>query len=231
MSSRFVIGCLCGVIAALAVVLIVDRREDPSPAPPPAAAATAPGATAPATGAAPAPATAAAAPAAEDAARPEAFWPVLDTARHEAGGDVEDQFELVWKRLHDEGDDAMRAYADELHRRDVALYTWDLWGAATVIDDGCSDDCFDDFRLYVISLGPEAQRAALRDPDALADILPADADWGDARDSMRESYEALAGQEPPALSGLDGEPRGRPFDDEDEDALQARYPRLADRFG
>jgi hypothetical protein len=160
------------------------------------------------------------------------FWHVTDDARGKAGGDVEDQYQDLWSQLHSNGGaPAMHAYAESLHKLDESLYTWNVWGAASVAEDGCSDDCFDDFRMYVISLGPRAYAAAVRNPDSLASTMPSDADWSDARDQITEAYDEINGQDPELLQGLDGDPRGQPLDDLSSEELAARYPELAARFG
>ena len=102
-----------------------------------------------------------------------------------------------------------------------------------MIEDGCSDDCFRDFRAYLISLGGEPYEAALRDPDSLAPVVQ-DAetgDWENADSVAGDAYESAAGEDIPADdSDLSGDPRGEPWDDEDQDALVQRYPALAARF-
>ena len=124
-------------------------------------------------------------------------------------------------------------YAAIRRQLDRRAYTWDLWAAAYVIEDGCSDDCFRDFRAYLISLGRTPYEAALKDPDALAPVVE-DAetgDWENADDPASEAYEDASGEELPGGDGdLSGRPRGEPWDDEDQDALVRRYPALAARF-
>jgi len=51
-----------------------------------------------------------------------------------------------------------------------AAYHWDLWHAAYLINDGCSDDAFEDFRAWLISRGREVFERAVRDPDSLAQL-------------------------------------------------------------
>ena len=106
-------------------------------------------------------------------------------------------------------------------------------GAAYVIEDGCSDDCFRDFRAYLISLGPRAYAAALRNPDSLAPIVQ-DAekgDWENADDVAPDAYQGVTGEDIPGdSSDLSGRPRGKPWDDESQEALVQRYPALAARF-
>src|SRR5947209_13300365 len=49
-------------------------------------------------------------------------------------------------------------------------YTWNVWGAAHVINNGCGDDSFMDFRSTLVSLGRAPFKAALADADSLADF-------------------------------------------------------------
>src|ERR1700731_1618466 len=49
-------------------------------------------------------------------------------------------------------------------------YTWDLWGAASVIHGGCSDDGFEYFRRWLVLRGRDVYEDALADPDSLAQL-------------------------------------------------------------
>lgn len=60
---------------------------------------------------------------------------------------------------------------NELHR---ASYNWNLWGAAYLINGGCSDDGFDYFRDWLLLQGRKVYEAAVRDPDSLADVVDPD---------------------------------------------------------
>ena len=57
---------------------------------------------------------------------------------------------------------AFAAHRDE-------LYSWDLWGAAYLLMGGCSDDCFTDFRSWIVAQGQAYFEAVRSDPQALAD--------------------------------------------------------------
>lgn len=162
-----------------------------------------------------------------------AFWKLFSDTRTKSDDDTGRQAGLLEERL---GRLPARDIADFQrirHRLDKRAYTWDLWGAAYVIEDGCSDDCFRDFRSYLISLGPKAYEAALRDPDSLAPIVE-DAetgDWENADSVAADAYESATGDDLPVDdSDLSGDPRGEPWDDEDVEALIERYPRLAEKF-
>jgi hypothetical protein len=161
------------------------------------------------------------------------FWALIADTREAAGNDTGRQSELLEQRLGQLPAQQIADHQRIRHRLDERAYTWDLWGAAYVIEDGCSDDCFRDFRSYLISLGREPYEAALRDPDSLAPIVQ-DAetgDWENADSVAADAYESATEEDMPVDdSDLSGDPRGEPWDDEAEDTLVQRYPRLAERF-
>ena len=161
------------------------------------------------------------------------FWNLVAETRAAADGATGTQTELLEERLADLPPEEILMFARIRSQLDERAYTWDLWGAATVIEDGCSDDCFRDFRAYVISLGRRPYEDAMRDPDSLAAIAE-DAetgDWENADDPAPEAYSSATGSDFPFdSSDVSGTPRGRAFDHDDEAALRHRYPQLAARF-
>jgi hypothetical protein len=161
------------------------------------------------------------------------FWDLVADTRVEAGNDTGRQSELLEERLSRLPAKQIVDFQRNRRRLDERAYTWDLWGAAYVIEDGCSDDCFRDFRGYLISLGREAYAAAMRDPDSLAPIVQdaEQGDWENADDVAPDAYGSATGEDFPLDdSDVEGDPRGEPWDDEDVEALVQRYPALAERF-
>ena len=161
------------------------------------------------------------------------FWQLTDKTREEAGNDTGRQSSLLEQQLSKLPAEQIVAFQRMRHELDERAYTWDLWGAAYVIEDGCSDDCFRDFRAYLISLGRGPYEAALRDPDSLANVVQdaEEGDWENADNVAPDAYQSATGEDVPAEdSDLSGDPRGEPWDDEDQEALVQRYPALAARF-
>jgi Protein of unknown function (DUF4240) len=160
------------------------------------------------------------------------FWNVIQETRSEAGSDSGEQSGLIEDKLKELTPEAIVAFDRERHRLDRQLYTWKIWGAASVIEDGCSDDCFRDFRAYLISLGSAAVQQALRDPDGLAPIVQ-DAetgDWESADNVAPDAYSSVTGDDYPLDdSDLSGPPAGRRVNLQ-EPALRTLYPQLAARF-
>jgi hypothetical protein len=176
------------------------------------------------------PAKPAATPAGMDEA---AFWQLTSDTRAASDNDTGRQSELLEERLSQLPAQQIVDFGRIRHRLDQQAYSWEIWGAAYVIDDGCSDDCFRDFRAYLISLGREPYEAALRDPDSLAPVVQdaEEGDWENADNVAPDAYESATGEDIPTDdSDLSGNPSGQPWDDEDQDALVQRYPALAARF-
>ena len=161
------------------------------------------------------------------------FWQLIADTRDAAGNDTGRQSELLEERLSGLPPEQIVTFQRTREGLDRRAYTWDIWGAAYVIEDGCSDDCFRDFRAYLISLGPGPYEAALRDPDSLAPVVQdaEEGDWENADDVAPDAYESATGEDFPGdSSDLSGDPRGEPWDDEQQETLVQRYPRLAERF-
>jgi hypothetical protein len=53
----------------------------------------------------------------------------------------------------------------------LSAYCEDLWAAAYLLNEGCSSDGFIDFRHWLIGQGEAVYHAALKDPDALLDVV------------------------------------------------------------
>ena len=160
----------------------------------------------------------------------ERFWAFIEAAREAAGDSVEDRISGLEQVLLNHHADEVQAFQDkydELHQR---ANTWELWGAAYLINGGCSDDGFHYFRDWLISEGEAVFEAALADPDGLAD-LPGD----DERELegfgyvAAEVFEQMTDTEIARRRALEaGEPTGTAWQ---EDDLPARFPRLAKKYG
>lgn len=64
----------------------------------------------------------------------------------------------------------VRAFADQFAARMDESHSQPeegLWAVAFDIGGGCSDDAFDDFRAWLISMGREVYEAAVRDPETV----------------------------------------------------------------
>jgi len=100
----------------------------------------------------------------------EQFWDIIDHARREAGDDTEARVETLGVLLAPLSADELQAFQNHYDQQISRSFRWDLWGAAYLINGGCSDDGFRYFCDWLISEGRETFEAALADPESLADL-------------------------------------------------------------
>jgi hypothetical protein len=134
-------------------------------------------------------------------------------------------FDHWWDLLHREADD------------------WTLWGAAYLMNGGCSDDGFHYFRDWLLLQGRDFYRAAVADPDSLANIADPNRDerlgcecrpgwyaWFQNTKTAQDEagYNALlAALEARHPSKPSGRGWGEQWDFHDREQVRLRLPRLA----
>jgi hypothetical protein len=99
----------------------------------------------------------------------EQFWQMIDTARETAGG-WQSMYEPLLESLAQLEEPDIIRFKQIFDEYQTLAYKDKLWGAATLINGGCSDDGFIDFRGWLTSQGKEAFMNALADPDSLAGL-------------------------------------------------------------
>ncbi|MFN7140275.1 MAG: DUF4240 domain-containing protein [Limisphaerales bacterium] len=157
------------------------------------------------------------------------FWSIVERVHVAAPRDMDAKCRLLDRELRELPLEEVLSF--EKHFSDCLFraYDWGIWGAAFVINDGCSDDSFMDFRSTLISLGREAFENALVNPDSLADV-EIDAEW-----AAYEGYQYVApnvylersGALPRNDISLPRNITGVRFD---EWAMSERFPRLVQKF-
>lgn len=145
------------------------------------------------------------------------FWEIVEAAKRVGAGfddtfvGREEELARQLQALPPERVVAFQARFCALVRR---AHRYDLWGAALMLNDGgCSDDCFTDFRGWLISMGRERYEGALSDPDSLADVRfgpghEQDAAFEGFAYVANAAYRAKTGTSLPELPEL-GDPRRR----------------------
>lgn len=129
-----------------------------------------------------------------------------------------------------------------------SAYTAALWKAAYLIEEGCGDDGFTDFRDGLILLGRNTFTRAVKAPDTLAD-LPVVARM--ARDEegwigyesvsrlIKDAFHRVQGETDSLDAAIEaaagdmsrpGQPLGEDWDPEDDEETRRRLPRLAALF-
>jgi hypothetical protein len=172
------------------------------------------------------------------------FWAIVEAARSglaDTVGGADRVAENVVEQLVQLPPGKIVEYQLVYEQLDRESYRWDLWAAAYLINGGCSDDCFDYFRGWLVAQGREVWDRALANPDTLADVVGADADI-EGEDMLGAAYDAtqqVTGDGAALYAAMDAlgdnpgqpdSPAGEDFDFDDPEEMEARLPRLAAVF-
>ncbi len=186
----------------------------------------------------------------------ETFRGIVETARERAGSGADDRgaeddplpgalTDLLVERLTA---DEMLAFVDVAGDVVNDAYAWPVWGAAYLVEGGCSDDGFRDFRDGLVLAGRATFERAVADPDSLADhpVVAAMADggspwfgyeslewlvggaWSRATGEDDEAYHAA--RERTSSGHSHREPAGEQLDFDDDEENARRLPRLTALF-
>ncbi|GGN51884.1 hypothetical protein FHR83_009264 [Actinoplanes campanulatus] len=158
------------------------------------------------------------------------FWELVDAARASAQdpSDADQVGERARQLLDELPLDEVAGLARAEWELRARSYRVDLWGAAYLINGGCSDDGFEYFRGWLIAQGREVFERAVADPDTLAGV-PAvrtaqDLESEEMFGVATSVYWERAGEAPPDTVGY---PQlGDFWDFDDDDEVRRRFPRL-----
>jgi hypothetical protein len=158
-----------------------------------------------------------------------AFWKLIEDAKQRSSGDLDQQVTLLIDALTNLEAPDIVAFDARCDHFMALSYTRELWAAAYIINGGCSNDCFDYFRGWLIAQGKAVFQNALRDPETLVDIVePEEAELESMLYVGQEAYERKTGR-----AILPSERGVWQLNDElwDEQMKYAMYPKLAEKFG
>ncbi len=100
----------------------------------------------------------------------EQFWKIIQTVKNNSLGDYEMYYEELAKQLYTLLPDDIILFANSFRFFRGQANTWELWGAIYIIQGGCGDDSFNDFREWVIGQGKEFYFKTIKDPETLAEL-------------------------------------------------------------
>jgi Protein of unknown function (DUF4240) len=112
-------------------------------------------------------------------------------------------------------------------------YTVDLWGAAYIINGGASDDGYYYFRCWLIGMGRDAYKAAVENPDNLADIVDPQTEAGAEAEiyaAAHQAWMAVTGRpdtDPYPAQLVREQLRGENWNFDDDEEVRRHLPRLA----
>jgi hypothetical protein len=146
-------------------------------------------------------------------------------------------------RLADEWDQRLQAELEKLEPAEIIewnhifdrlaarAYIVDLWGAAYLINGGASDDGFYYFRCWLIGMGRDVYKAAVANPDSLADVVVQGTDAeAEIYAAAHQAWMAVTGRpdtDPYPARKERAELRGEEWDFDEDAEVRRRLPRLA----
>lgn len=161
----------------------------------------------------------------------EQFWNIIEAVNEQAGSEPDEKLEALGRAVHQLNPDDVVDFQTHFETFMAEAYRWDLWAAAYIIQGGCSDDGFTDFRACVIMQGQEVFAAAITKPDSLVDV-----DLEDAENELGfEGYQYVAGQIYEEKTGKElplndvecpNDPVGENWNEDDTEDLKRICPNL-----
>ncbi len=165
--------------------------------------------------------------------RIDEFWSIVERVHAMSPNDMDEKCRGLMDQLLRLPTEEVESFDNHFTDCFYQAYTWDVWGAAFVINNGCSDDSFMDFRSTLVSLGSAPFRTALISADDLADfdIDPEWATWEGYQYVSRKVLADRIGEE--ALRAEERKPHPQEVSGVgfQEWELSQRFPRLAAKYG
>lgn len=141
----------------------------------------------------------------------------------------DDQSAKLVELLIDLETDEIIAFNHLFEEKLAQAYRWDIWAIAFIINEGCSNDNFMDFRAWLISRGKDFYENALQQPETIGDKVEQNEEtlyesfWGAPQavlDELQDEFDL------PEAAEREG-PQGTPWEEHD---LPMRFPDLCKKF-
>ena len=159
------------------------------------------------------------------------FWKIIENTKSESSGDYEKQQSLLERELLKLTAKEVLEFDNKFRTLRGKIYTWDFWAAAYIINGGCSDDCFSDFRGWLIGQGKSIFESAVQNIETLSELKETnDGDWEGLSYISTDIYKKKTGNDMPNEIQENFEIIGEEWE-EDENNLKNRFPKLYTKFG
>jgi hypothetical protein len=157
------------------------------------------------------------------------FWGIVQGAHDESGGDMDEKCEAVKTSIASLSKEDAIVFSHLFDEMMDKAYSWPLWAAAYIINGGCSDDSFSDFRASLISRGRQSYESAIANPELLVDE-ESDEDtlfYEGYQYAVNDGVEASAGFVPDRNKPHPENPSGKEWE---EDKVYELFPKLSAKF-
>lgn len=163
------------------------------------------------------------------------FWKLVDDAARNSKGANRAFLRLIRRDLEKLPPPELVEFKSRFEEHMDRAFHWDLWGAASIMRGGCSDDGFEYFRAWLISRGQAVFEAALRNAESLStQSSDDDFEFEDFIYVAVDVYEKKTGKDlyeelPVRILPGGMDPAGTRWSD-DSDGLERRFPVLWAKF-
>ena len=158
------------------------------------------------------------------------FWKIIEASHAASNNKYRVQIDWLSNKMASTEPAEIVKFNNTFNALLAASYNYRLWGASYVINGGCSDDCFEYFREYIIAHGKEKFYATYLDPESCISWIKSEdqEEWEGIRYAASNAYKLKTGKDIPetAAPGFD-KIQGKPFD---EATVEQQYPLLAKKF-
>lgn len=122
------------------------------------------------------------------------FWDLIDEGLTDQP--IGERIDTLPERLAAFKATAIRDFEKIQRSLEARAYRWDVWALAYLLQGGCSDDAFEDFRGWLILQGREVFEGAIADPDSFDVTLHSGTASGinGLRDAAPVAYEMRQGK-------------------------------------
>lgn len=159
----------------------------------------------------------------------EDFWSLVQAAKVASGTNLDSRPIALERLLSALPAQDIQAFQVRYETLMLEANRWSLWGAAHLMNGGCSDDGFKYFRDWLISEGRAAFSSAIEDPDSL--VTQAKRDYFELESFGYAAMKAFAAKGRGALERSFqvelAQPQGKEWK---ESELATLFPKLAAKY-
>lgn len=98
-------------------------------------------------------------------------WALIEKSKQSSASNEQHEEQLI-KELSTLAAEDVREFASFFRSKMIELYRWDLWAIGYIINGGCSDDGFTEFRAWLICQGREFFEQAVIRPEFVGEQVP-----------------------------------------------------------
>lgn len=154
-----------------------------------------------------------------------AFWQIIHDARKSSKSNYQVECQLMVNILQSFSEEEIIRFNRTFVTLMAKSYSFKLWEAAYALNGGCSDDCFEYFRSWLIGQGKNKFYWTLKYPRLLflIGVKEMIENYEGLTYCAYEAYQSKSGRELPSYSDIIYTSEGRIFN---ESLVALRYPEL-----